>query len=624
MSRRRVELEHSRVILSRRRGIRILKISLLAALTGMLAGFMAFGLYKLIGFITNLAFFQRIGTKLPDLADNQLGWWVLVVPVIGAFIVGLMIKYGSKRIIGHGVPEAMEAVLFRRSRVKPKVLFLKPISAAIAIGTGGPFGAEGPIIQGSGALGSVVGQAFKITAAERKILLACGAGAGMAATFSTPIAGVIMAIELMLFEFKARSFIPLVIATTLATAMRYSLMGHGPMFEVNAVDFKLLSGLPFYILMGVITGFFGIFFTKSLYRIDDFFKNLPIGQVGRPMLGAFILGLIGYFHPNVLGVGYDSISAILSNKLVFTALLSLFVFKTIAFLIALGSRTSGGMLAPMFLIGAALGGAFASGINHLFPVVQLPVEAFALVGMAALFGSTARATFTLIVFAFEITQDYHAILPLMLVCVIADAISVTFMENSIMTEKIARHGYRVDQDYQVDVLRQVLAGTVMDKTPIILYEDQPVEEVLDKLRNDKEGQKEYKSWGVIDHGGNLKGVVHLKALKEAKKDPGGKTVGDLMRTKPFTILENAFVEEALTVMLEEELEDLPVLSTEKPHRLVGYLSRTAVLDARMEYLHKELVLEPGWLSSLWGKGKKKSPFEEDDKQTGVKEKAAQE
>ena len=277
---------------------------------GVLAGVVAFLLYNLIGLFTNLAFYHVWSFHFRSPAENQLGARVIVIPVIGGIIVGFMAKYGSPKIKGHGIPEAMEAVLTSKSRIEAKLTILKPISAAIAIGTGGPFGAEGPIIQTGGALGSVIGQIVSTTASERKVLLACGAGAGMAATFNTPIAGVILAIELLLFEFRGRSFIPLVIATTLATSIRQLLLGTGTMFRVLPMDFGIPRTLPYYLVLGLLCGGIAIGFTKALYFVEDHFERLPISEFWHPAIGALALGIIGYFVPRVLGVGYDTLSAI--------------------------------------------------------------------------------------------------------------------------------------------------------------------------------------------------------------------------------------------------------------------------------------------------------------------------
>ncbi|MCL4487113.1 MAG: chloride channel protein [Chloroflexi bacterium] len=340
---------------------RMLFVSILAAFIGIGAGVIAFALYNLISLFTNLAFFQRFSFDFTSPWHSTVGAWIILIPVVGSLIVGVMAKYGSSKIKGHGIPEAMEAVLISRSRIEPKVAILKPLSAAIAIGTGGPFGAEGPIIQTGGAIGSLVGQTIHTTAAERKVLLACGAGAGMAATFSTPLAGVILPIELLLFEFKTRSFIPLVVASTLATSVHYQLMGRGPMFVVSPVDFGLSTALPAYAVLGLICGLAAIGFTKILYWVEDQFARLPVDPLWWPAIGALGLGLSGFFVPRVFGVGYDTITDILSNRLPLVLLVTIMVFKALALVISLGSGTSGGLLAPMFMSSAAMGAIFAVG-----------------------------------------------------------------------------------------------------------------------------------------------------------------------------------------------------------------------------------------------------------------------
>src|SRR3954454_21161196 len=319
---------------------RIVFISFLAAAIGLIAGLIAYVLYKLIGLFTNLFFFHERSATFRSVGAHHLGAWVILIPVIGGLIVGVMAKYGSPKIKGHGIPEAMEAVLVNRSRIEPRVAILKPISAAIAIGTGGPFGAEGPIIQTGGALGSLVGQVLHTTAVERKVLLACGAAAGMSATFNTPIAGVILAIELLLFEFKSRSFIPLVIASTLATAVHMQLLGPGPMFSVASMDFGIPRALPFYLILGVLCGLGAVAFSKSLYWVEDQFEKLPVDHLWWPAIGALGLGVIGYFVPQVLGVGYDSIGDILNANLTFKVLMIVMLAKSAALVVSLGSGTS--------------------------------------------------------------------------------------------------------------------------------------------------------------------------------------------------------------------------------------------------------------------------------------------
>src|SRR6476660_4558848 len=469
-------------VFSERAQFRMVLMSFLAAGVGLLAGLVAYILYKLIGLFTNLFFFHEWATKFRSVGGHHLGWWVILVPVAGGLVVGVMAKYGSSKIKGHGIPEAMEAVLINRSRIEPKVALLKPISAAIAIGTGGPFGAEGPIIQTGGALGSLVGQVLHTTAVERKVLLACGAAAGMSATFNTPIAGVILAIELLLFEFKSRSFIPLVIASTLATAVHMQLLGPGPMFSVTSMDFGIPRALPFYLLLGVICGLAAVALTKPLYWMEDQFERLPINEFWWPAIGALGLGIIGYFVPRVLGVGYDTISDILNANLTLKLLLAIMIAKSAAMVISLGSGTSGGLLAPTFMSSAALGDAFAIVMNRFFPSANLSPGAFALVAMGAVFGAASRATFSFIIFAFEITRDYNSVLPLMLVSVIADGIAMLLMPKaSIMTEKLIRRGLRIHQDYEADVLQQMSVSETMDHAAPTLPASMPVSELAERI-----------------------------------------------------------------------------------------------------------------------------------------------
>src|SRR5271165_259034 len=502
---------------------RIVLVSFLAALIGLIAGLVAYALYKLIGLFTNLFFFHEWSTTFRSVGSHHLGVWVILVPVVGGLIVGVMAKYGSSKIKGHGIPEAMEAVLTNRSRIEPKVAIRKPISAAIAIGTGGPFGAEGPIIQTGGAVGSLVGQVMHTTAAERKVLLACGAAAGMAATFSTPIAGVILAIELLLFEFKSRSFIPLVIASTLATSVHFQLLGRGPMFQVGAVDFGLPHALPFYLVLGVICGVAALGFSKTLYWVEDQFEKLPIHDMWWPAIGALGLGIIGYFVPRVLGVGYDTISDILNTRMLLGALLAVFVFKSAALMISLGSGTSGGLLAPMFMASAAMGSVFAIIVDKIWPAANLSPGAFALVAMGAVFGAASRAAFTFIIFAFEITRDYNSVLPLMLVTVIADAIAVHYAKNSIMTEKLARRGLHIHQDYESDVFQSVTVGETMSPQYDTVPTSMTVAELAERITRRDPAVTHHKGVLLVDEDGSLTGIITRDDIMRAlEKEQSGK------------------------------------------------------------------------------------------------------
>ena len=591
-------------------GFRIGFISLLAAGIGILAGLIAYVLYDLIGLFTNLAYYHEWSFHFRSPEHTQLGPWIILTPVIGGLIVGFMAKYGSPKIKGHGIPEAMEAVLISRSRIEAKVAILKPLSAAIAIGTGGPFGAEGPIIQTGGAFGSLVGQLVSTTAAERKVLLACGAGAGMAATFNTPIAGVILAIELLLFEFRSRSFIPLVIASTLATSVRAVLLGQRAMFTMGNVDFDVLRGLPFYLLLGVLCGGAAIGFTRLMYWVEDQFDRLPIDELWHPAIGALGLGVIGFFVPRVLGVGYDTISDILNNNLALKLLILIAVFKALALVISLGSGTSGGLLAPMFMSSAALGGAFAIVVNLIVPGAHLSPGAYALVAMAAVFGAASRATFAFIVFAFEITRDYDAILPLMLGCVIADLIALRYLPSSIMTEKLARRGLKVPEECEAGVLKLVRVGDVMRKDVEPVSAQISVAELAERMAGGRISKEEtgpgeggfnrLQAMPIVANGGQLAGIVTQGDLLRAlEQDPHGKmTVLEAGSSAPIVAYPDETAFDALVRMLQHDIGRLPVVSREDPRQMVGFLNRPAILSAWTRQLEEEGVREHGWLNQF--------------------------
>ncbi|MEY2395055.1 MAG: hypothetical protein QOF94_1400 [Acidobacteriaceae bacterium] len=578
---------------------RMLLVSFLAALIGLVAGVVAFALYKLIGLFTNLFFFHRWSADFSSAQHNHLGWLVIVIPVIGGLMVGVMAKYGTSKIKGHGIPEAMEAVLFNRSRIAPRVAILKPISAAIAIGTGGPFGAEGPIIQTGGAIGSLVGQAFHTTAVERKVLLACGAAAGMSATFNTPIAGVILAIELLLFEFKSRSFIPLVIASTLATAVHMQLLGVGPMFQVAAMDFAIPRGLPFYLVLGLICGLAAVGFSKLLYWVEDQFDKLPVSDLWWPAIGALGLGIIGFFVPRVLGVGYDTIGDILNGQLAWKLLVIVMLAKAAALAVSLGSGTSGGLLAPCFMWSAAMGGIFAMVANYFLPYAHLSPGAFALVAMGAVFAAASRATFTFIIFAFEITRDYNSVLPLMLVSVIADGIAMLLMpHSSIMTEKLARRGLRVHQDYETDVLSQTRVADTMEKDLPTVPTGTKVISLADRIAQHDPAVARHEALLILDDAGRLSGIITRGDLLRAldRDSLGTMTVQEAGSTQLIVTHPDELVSEAAAKMLRHHIGRLPVVDRSDPRKALGYLGRSGVMAARLRRFHDEHVREPGWFA----------------------------
>jgi chloride channel protein, CIC family len=580
-------------------GFRLVLISLLAGGIGLIAGCIAFLLYKLIGLFTNIAFYGHFSAAFVSARHNHLGWWVIPIPVIGGMIVGIMAKYGSPKIKGHGIPEAMEAVLVNRSRIQPRVAILKPISAAIAIGTGGPFGAEGPIIQTGGAVGSLIGQIMHTTAAERKVLLACGAAAGMSATFNTPIAGVILAIELLLFEFKARSFIPLVIASTLATAVHMQLLGAGPMFSVAAMDFNVPRALPFYVLLGVICGLAAVGFTRLLYWTEDLFEKLPVDELWWPAIGALGLGIIGYFVPRVFGVGYDTIGDILNANLGLKLLLIVMAAKAVALVISLGSGTSGGLLAPMFMSSAALGGVFAMVFDKIVPSAHLSPGAFALVAMGAVFGAASRATFAFIIFGFEITRVYESVLPLMLVSVIADGVSMLLMPRaSIMTEKLARRGLRIHQEYEADVLHSTTVSETMDQAVPTIPADTRISELADRIARGDPEVSRHQGLVILDSEGKLAGIITRGDLLRALEQDPSMSVLDAGAQNVVVTFPDEALHDASEKMLRYNVGRLPVVARDDQRRVVGYLGRPGILAARQRKFQDEYFREPGWFQGF--------------------------
>lgn len=441
---------------------RVFFLSLQVIINAIIIGFIAKILVALINLITNLSFHGTFSFAESSPATHHLGLFVIVVPVIGGLIVGIMARLGSSAIRGHGIPEAMEQVLTNESRIKPIITWLKPLSAALSIGTGGPFGAEGPIISTGGAFGSFAGQIMHITPNERKIMLTAGATAGMAAIFGTPIAAVLLAIELLLFEFSPRSIIPVALACATGTAMHYLLFSTAPVFEMPVIPAPAWQEMIWYLGLGGIIGVIAAFISKSVYFIEDMFEHLPIHWMWWPAIGAVAVGVTGYFAPYTLGVGYENITHLLSGSLPLQMVLGLCFLKFISWSVSLGSGTSGGTLAPLLTIGGATGIGLGMLVLYLFPQAHINLPTCALIGMAAMFAGAARALLTSIVFAFECTMQPHGLLPLLAACTASYFVSFFLMKGSIMTEKIQRRGVLTPDAFEPDVLQTLKVETVME------------------------------------------------------------------------------------------------------------------------------------------------------------------
>ena len=434
---------------------RVFYLSIQVVCNAIIIGVVAKGLVYLIDFITNVSFYGRFSFEYAAPAGNQLGLAVIAIPIVGAVAVGLMARFGSRAIGGHGIPEAMEKIILEESRIPPAITFLKPLSAALSIGTGGPFGAEGPIIATGGAFGSLTGQWIHISSSERKIVLAAGACAGMAAIFGSPLASVLLAVELLLFEFSPRSVIPVALACVTGAGMHFLLFGMRPVFAMSEIPNPNTDAIMIYVALGGFVGVVAALVSRSVYWIEDMFEKLPVHWMWWPAIGAVAIGVIGYFAPHTMGVGYDNIQLLLTGVAPLAIVGSLCFLKYLSWSISLGSGTSGGTLAPLFTIGGALGCLLGAAILHYFPHSGINTATAALIGMAAMFAGASRAWLTSIVFALETTGQIHGLLPLLGGCVAAYFVSFFLMNGSIMTEKIQRRGVKTPDAYEPDILQGV-------------------------------------------------------------------------------------------------------------------------------------------------------------------------
>ncbi len=534
-----------------------------------------------------VAFYGRVSLAHASPAGHRLGLLVLLPPMVGGLLVGLLARYGSAAIRGHGIPEAMEQVLTNRSRIPPRITILKPLSAAIAIGTGGPFGAEGPIIATGGALGSLLGQAVRVTGVERKILLAAGAAAGMAATFGTPVAAVLLAIELLLFEFRARSIIPVALATVAATAVRVALHGADPAFAMPVVPQPGGAAIALYTVEGALMGLLGVAVTRAVLGIEDLFERLPLHWMWWPVIGGAAVGLVGMVAPATLGVGYENIEAILQGLVSWRGLLFLAGLKFVSWSIALGSGKSGGTLAPLFTVGGALGGAFGVGVAVLMPDAGIDPRLAGLVGMAALFTGASHSMLAWVVFAFEATRQPVGMLPLLGGCAAAYLISMLNMRYSIMTEKIVRRGIPVARGYEVDHLRQQLVRHWAANPVVTLGADEALEHVRVRLRD--EPSLTHQGFPVVSAEGSLVGVVTRRDILGPQVV--GSVVGDVVKRPPVVAYGHWSLREAADVMVQQHVGRLPVVERAAPGLVVGILTRSDLLRAHgvrlTELQHRE-------------------------------------
>jgi chloride channel protein, CIC family len=560
---------------------RVVFICGLSIALGFAAGAIAQILMRLIALFTNLFFYGRFSLAAVSPAGHHLGLLVIVVPVIGAVLVGIMARYGSRAIRGHGIPEAMEQVLTNESRIPARVTFLKPLSAALSIGSGGPFGAEGPIIATGGALGSLIGQWVHTSAQERKTLLSAGAAAGMAATFGSPVSAVLLAVELLLFEYRPRSLIPVSLAAAVATAVRYTVVGSGAVFPMPDLAQPSGGALAIYILIGALVGVAAVYVTRAVYAVEDGFEKLPIHWMWWPALGAIAVGVVGYFAPKTMGVGYDNIEAIVGGTLTGWAMVWLCAMKFVSWSISLGSGTSGGTLAPLFTIGGGLGAILGVGAAALLPHVGVDPRIAGLVGMASIFAGASRALLTSVVFAFETTRQPIGLLPLLGGCAAAYLISCLAMRNSIMTEKIARRGVHVAGEYIADFLSSRPVRSHMSTSVVSFAPDDTVGHARAFLGSAAPGAR-HQAFPLLDGDGRVVGVVTRSELIDPARQDGD-LLRALVRRAPAVLAEDASLRHAIDAMARSGYGIVPVISRGEL-RVIGVVSRSDVLAAEAQRL----------------------------------------
>jgi H+/Cl- antiporter ClcA/CBS domain-containing protein len=559
---------------------RVVPISLLAIGIGILSTFVAWALLRLIAFFTNAFYYGRISTALVSPAGNHLGWFSVLVPVAGGLVIGFMAYYGSERIRGHGIPEALESILINGSKVQPRLAILKPISSAISIGSGGPFGAEGPIIMTGGAIGSVISQLFHLTAAERKTLLVAGAAAGMSATFATPIAAVLLAVELLLFEWKPRSVIPVALASAAAGAARRYILGLGPLFPVpQHAIFLGPQGLAGCVIAGLLAGCLSCLLTLGVYAAEDSFMKLPIHWKWWPAIGGLAVGLGGMIFPQALGVGYDTIQSLLQGDVPRAVIAGVLLVKSAIWVISLGSGTSGGVLAPLLMMGAALGGVEAT---------FLPNEGagfWPLVSMGAILAGTMRAPFTAILFALELTHDINVLLPLLVAAILAHATTVLLLKRSILTEKVARRGFHLTREYATDPLEVLFVREVMRTNLVVLPAGATVNELRDTLIREP-AQRGQHLYPVVDSERRIRGVITRKQLRELTESAvSGVSLGDVL-VEPIVAHPDEPLRVVVLRMAETGFTRLPVVDSDTG-QLSGMISVHDLLMARVRNLNEE-------------------------------------
>jgi CIC family chloride channel protein len=576
----------------------------LAVIVGMIAGIGAVVFRYLIKGINTMFLFS---TDPYTFTESNLGYFVILAPMVGGLIVGILVYKFAHEVKGHGVPEVMGAMLTNEGKIRPRVGIVKILASSVTIGSGGSAGREGPIVQIGATGGSTLGQVLDLSANDTRTLLACGAGAGIAATFNAPLGGIIFAVEIILLEFRTRSFIPLVISAVTGTIISHAVLGAEIAFPIKnlyTLSDPLLE-MPLYVLLGIVAGFTAMLFIGVLYKFEDAFDRLRMPRYVKPMIGGLLLGIIALLcveylgHYHVFGVGYGTMMPILDPSTsgalgtvgmeLLLLLAGLALLKILSTSLTLGTGGSGGVFAPSLFIGAAVGGAFGVAVNLAFPSIHTPYSAYALVGMAAVFAGASRATLTAIIILFEMTSNYEIILPLMFACVVSDAVTKILSKETIYTAKLARKGIRYSHEREVNILETILVKDVMIKNVTCAMDDMTVKEMSDIIL--KTG---FQGFPCVNSEGEVLGIVTHSDVRNALNNGKSDVCVCDIETKAGLIVAypDNTLEEAMELLAESGFGHLPVVSRDRPMKLVGFLTRNDILKV---YSHKKKERETTWL-----------------------------
>ena len=565
---------------------RILYTSSLAAGLGAVSAVLAWMLLEMISLCTNLFYFQRWSFIERDPWQAGRHWWLILMPVLGGLIVGLIARYLSPRVRGHGMPEAVETIVFNGGRVQPRVAILKPIATAISIGSGGPFGAEGPVIITGGAVGSVLGQLLPMTGSERTVLMVAGASAGMAATFNCPMSAILLAVEIFLFEWKPRSLVPVAIACVTAGAVRRLLLGPDSVLQM------VPTGAPVYhsamlgaLVLGIVGALVAAGLSKSVHFFESMFEHLPIHWMWWPAIGGVVVGLCGYIFPESLGIGHSVLQQLISGDAGWKLLAGILVLKSLSWSFSLGSNTAGGILSPLLMIGGALGAA----LGHLMPLMS--TGAWVLVGMCAVLSAAIGAPLTSAMLALELTHNGGLMLPVLLSCVAAYAVSVLVMPRSMLTENLSRRGLHLSREFGADPLEAILVSQAMHTSVFALPEDATRKDAAYWLRKmDERGGEAWSHWQrlfpLVDSEGRLTGTLtRAQLIAAARKEDLSTLLAVDANRNPKTVSPVTTLRACAMSMAESKLTSYPVVSADG--KLLGVMTITDLLKGRSEEAHRE-------------------------------------